>query len=308
MDQVKVVLFCNSDSADLYGDNGVFGKDYKLVVPEDELAFRGFAGYLSEERRAEFVREASTAHVVIMDCWNYKEGMAGDPYDQVANMARSILAANPRTTLFVQMMEGYANGRSHKVPGVRIFDSWNEPQIVDEIILAHRRVTHPLYQHMLLFDDTAVHLRFGGKQLSKVFNVWTAASWDEALHKLQFRGFRYLLSDLLVPASAENQGLLGASYVGKEEPMGAIMALLALANGVHGVGVVTDKGHRDHPASAAFDHFPRSTFWVGPAKFYFTNKPDMILVNRVTCDQTDKETANTALAKDWLLVATKIAD
>lgn len=308
VNQVKVALFCNADAPELYGDDGVFGKDYKLLVSEGELAFKGFAGYLEQERRAEFVREASTAHVVIMDCWNYQRGMNDDPYDQASSMARSILLANPRATLFVQLMEGRADERSHKVPGVRIFDHWNESQIVDEIVLAHRRITRPLYSDMLLFDDSPVHMRFGGKQLSRTFNVWTASSWDEALRKLQYGGFKYLLSDLLVPASAENQGPCGIPYVGKEAPMGAIMALLALAHGVRGIGVVTDKGHHDHPASAAFDYFPEAPVTIGSVKILLTNQPNLFWVNKETCEQADEKGANTVLAKDWLGVAVKIAD
>ena len=67
--------------------------------------------------------------------------------------------------------------------------------------------------------------------------------------------FDVVLTDLLVPASRQAQGPDGMGMVGQEMPLGATIALLAIAVGVKKVAVVTDMNHHNHPASAAFDCF-----------------------------------------------------
>ncbi len=67
--------------------------------------------------------------------------------------------------------------------------------------------------------------------------------------------FDVVMTDLLVPAPAQQMGVKGSEYIGKQMPLGTIIALLALANGVKYVAVVTDESHHHHPASAAFDCF-----------------------------------------------------
>ena len=79
----------------------------------------------------------------------------------------------------------------------------------------------------------------------------------EAARKLatSYPDFDVVMTDLLVPASAQGMGGEGNQYIGKEMPLGPIIALLALAQGIKNVAVVTDKSHHHHPGSAAFDCF-----------------------------------------------------
>jgi hypothetical protein len=91
--------------------------------------------------------------------------------------------------------------------------------------------------------------------------------------------FDVVLTDLLVPASRQAQGE-GMKFVGQEMPLGSIIALLALVNGVKKVAVVTDMNHHSHPASAAFDCFRE------------TNKPgsNIICTNHVGCVMINEAT------------------
>jgi len=84
--------------------------------------------------------------------------------------------------------------------------------------------------------------------------------------------FDVVLTDLLVPASSRTQGTKGQQFVGKEMPLGSIIALLALTRGVKMVAVVTDSGHHDHPASAAFDTFNSVAVVGGDVKVLCTNQ------------------------------------
>lgn len=67
--------------------------------------------------------------------------------------------------------------------------------------------------------------------------------------------FDVVLTDLMLPASDEQQGPDGMRFVGQEMPLGTILMLRAIALGVKYVACVTDMNHHHHPASAAFDGF-----------------------------------------------------
>jgi CheY-like chemotaxis protein len=304
--EVRIALFCNANAEDIYGANGMLLGEYNELAPGD-INYAGFSGHLDGSRRMEFIGLASSADIVIMDAWNYREGMTKDPYEEVAGMAREIIRLNPRATVFVQEMEGRADYASHKVPGVRIFDTWNEGQITDEIRIAHHRACRSKYPKLLLFDDNQVHLRFGAKQLSEVFNVWTAANWDEAVRKLERVPFKYLLTDLLVPASMESQGTKGVEYVGKEMPLGPILILLGLSRGVTKFGLVSDMSHHNHPASAALDHLYDYFSVEEETEFYVTNQPSFLKVSADTCELAGENTTGKIVrAKDWLEVVKRI--
>lgn len=69
-----------------------------------------------------------------------------------------------------------------------------------------------------------------------------------------YPGFDVVLSDLLVPASKQEQG--SSALVGKKMPVGIFIGLLAAVKGrAKYIAVFTDSGHHDHPASACFDAF-----------------------------------------------------
>jgi len=70
--------------------------------------------------------------------------------------------------------------------------------------------------------------------------------------------FDAVLTDLMVPASGQNISDSCRHLVGQEMPLGAIIALLAIHNGVKKVAVVTDASHHFSPASAALDCFQES--------------------------------------------------
>ncbi|MFA6552199.1 MAG: hypothetical protein WCT19_01715 [Candidatus Paceibacterota bacterium] len=69
--------------------------------------------------------------------------------------------------------------------------------------------------------------------------------------------FDAVLTDLMVPASQQKLRQ-SCNLAGQEMPLGAIIALLAIHNGVKKVAVVTDSNHHDNPASAALDCFQTS--------------------------------------------------
>jgi len=86
--------------------------------------------------------------------------------------------------------------------------------------------------------------------------------------------FDIVLTDLLVPASAQSQGPDSMKYVGQEMPLGTIIAFLAIKNGVKHVGVITDASHHSHPASAALDElggYDGEPFGIGNVRILFAS-------------------------------------
>ncbi|MEN9405485.1 MAG: hypothetical protein RLY47_444 [Candidatus Parcubacteria bacterium] len=112
--------------------------------------------------------------------------------------------------------------------------------------------------------EAAVEARIGA---TPKYDSVTKEAWNEYWEKRKlvskelkesfttYHNFDAVLTDLLVPASKQAQGPGGAHLVGQEMPLGSIIALLAISNGVKKVAVVTDANHHNHPASAAFDCF-----------------------------------------------------
>ena len=112
---------------------------------------------------------------------------------------------------------------------------------------------------ILVFDDSPIHrksaaLTLQGHDLTIVGNYDSAQA---ALLDETNQPFDVVLTDLLVPASRQKM-YQDSELIGKEMPLGTIIALLAITRGVKNVAVVTDKNHHDHPASAAFDCFRKS--------------------------------------------------
>lgn len=75
----------------------------------------------------------------------------------------------------------------------------------------------------------------------------------------QSPSFDVVLTDLMLPASDEEQGPDGMKFVGQEMPLGTTLMLRAIACGVKYVACITDTNHHHHPASAAFDGFGHFT-------------------------------------------------
>jgi len=110
-------------------------------------------------------------------------------------------------------------------------------------------------KNILIFDDSKRQIQAAREQFEDLegFTLTVVSSYDEAQKFLKGAKFEIFLTDLLVPAPDNNLGPRGFKYVGEIMPLGAILALVALKNGVPLVGVVTDSNHHDHPASSALD-------------------------------------------------------
>jgi len=115
---------------------------------------------------------------------------------------------------------------------------------------------------------------------------WKQA-YAQAKEKATYRpNFDAVLSDLLLPASKYMLGDRGMQHVGKEMPLGTILAFLALAAGVKRVAVVTDTNHHDHPASAAFDAFAGDMFSPGDTRVLCTNSTEDLVPMDVKTHET----------------------
>ncbi len=117
--------------------------------------------------------------------------------------------------------------------------------------------------------------------------------WGEAKEKATtYPDFDVVMTDLMVPASEQAQGGEGLQYVGKEMPLGSIIALLAIAKGVKKVAIVTDTNHHDHPASAAFDCFGDPGMANYGMSVYCTNRCTT-LVDENTFERISRRYLNT---------------
>ncbi len=128
-----------------------------------------------------------------------------------------------------------------------------------------------------------------------------------------YPGFDAVLTDLLVPASANQQA--SKEFVGKEMPLGIFIGLLAAVKArAKYVAVFTDSNHHKHPASACIDPFSEgimpqqfsvegarvmlvnNTNWVAP--FY---KDDLArrMSYREFFEDQKKPTQTAVKAKNW---------
>jgi len=115
-----------------------------------------------------------------------------------------------------------------------------------------------------------------------------ADAYKKATDRATMRhNFDVVLTDLLVPASRQAQGPQGEEMVGKEMPLGATIALLAIAVGVKKVAVVTDMNHHNHPASAAFDCF--GEICKPGANLICTNRVGSVSIDEVTGTIVDEK-------------------
>lgn len=100
--------------------------------------------------------------------------------------------------------------------------------------------------------------------------------------------FDAVLTDLLVPASRQAMGPDGYEFIGKEMPLGTVIALLALTVGITKVAVVTDMNHHNHPASATLDCFAQNgTGKLPGVNIICTNHVEMIEIDEMTGEQVD---------------------
>jgi len=136
---------------------------------------------------------------------------------------------------------------------------------------------------IFVFDDSRNNQWSARVQL-KDHDLTIVGTFDEASDLLapldggkpnpKFQKFDVVLTDLMVLASERQLGPNGRDYIGKEMPLGSIIALQALSVGVKKVALVTDANHHDHPASAALDPFRwniENPSHIGDAVLYCTN-------------------------------------
>lgn len=119
---------------------------------------------------------------------------------------------------------------------------------------------------ILVIDDSTVHLKSAKEQLGS-HDLTVVNNFDDAQKllgggynsdkrtKTNTHDFDVVLTDLMMPASAQYMGNRGSEFVGQEMSVGIFLALLAAKNGAKFVGVLTDGCHHDHPAIACFDAF-----------------------------------------------------
>lgn len=146
---------------------------------------------------------------------------------------------------------------------------------------------------ILVFDDSMIHRDAAKAQLT-AHDVTIVGTYDEAQEALSEAGkFDVVLTDLLVPASGQQQGFAGAAFVRKEMPVGIFIGLLAAVNaGAKYVAIFTDSDHHSHPASACFDIFNHGRDGEESAPVAFTVEDSKVLLcnNRMwvmDCDPND---------------------
>lgn len=128
-----------------------------------------------------------------------------------------------------------------------------------------------------------------------------------------YPSFDAVLTDLLVPASRQAQGLNGMQFVGKEMPVGIFIGLVAAVRArAKYVAVFTDSDHHSHPASACFDVFNHkggesepTAFMVEGSKVLLSNarswvnKYDPQNLSRALEYEEYSKRSDTVRAKNW---------
>lgn len=156
----------------------------------------------------------------------------------------------------IQRRAAAAMLKEHEVTVVSTYDEAQKaltPQTdYDEV----RRLMNEAMAKLGYAKDFNPHDEKLGEDKRKAFWAARDKEWNKAMEAVTTHpDFDAVLTDLMVPASRQAQGDESYHLVGKEMPLGAIIALLAISNGVKKVAVVTDINHHKHPASAAFDCF-----------------------------------------------------
>jgi CheY-like chemotaxis protein len=171
--------------------------------------------------------------------------------------------------------------------------------------------------NILVVDDSPVHRDAAQAQLAD-HTLTVVGGYDEAEVEILCNGPSYdaVLVDLLMPASAKQQGREGMQHVGRQMPLGIFLALLAAKRDTPLIAVFTDADHHEHPASACFDAFnPNgetrpSPFVVKKSKMLLSNTRRWIkafycddLARAMDWDEYFKDEARaeaiTIRAKDW---------
>ncbi|MFA7302256.1 MAG: hypothetical protein WC030_00710 [Candidatus Paceibacterota bacterium] len=147
---------------------------------------------------------------------------------------------------------------------------------------------------IFVFDDSPANRRSAEITLAG-HDLTIVGTYDEAQDALvACADYDVVLTDLMVPASAREQGSTGRALVGQEMPIGTTIALLAVMLGVKNVCVFSNMNHHHHPAVAALD-----VFWEITAQRTTAKK-----VVNIQCYSGDEGMVDTDLGKgkNWASV------
>lgn len=269
--KVKVVMHCCSSKGPddpCYGKEG--GNRWQLEEQSGvEIELVAFGGFLEGQKLQEFYTECKTADVVVTDAWNNPGyGATISSQESMARIVCEIKAKNPKVRVFSQLMEGADRVAVHRY--AEPHQSYRDIEIALAIKMCAQE-KKPNLKNVLVFDDNGRHGMTAVSQLSVRFNVMAVTSYDHAQALIETEKFDIVLLDLLVPASAKMMGGKGEKFIGQEMPVTPFLLLLALQRGVKRIGILTDAGHHDHPASACLDMFRGQSVGVGDVRIVLSN-------------------------------------
>ncbi|MEI7890492.1 MAG: hypothetical protein WCI36_00835 [bacterium] len=124
---------------------------------------------------------------------------------------------------------------------------------------------------ILIVDDSKKHREAARKQLETLgHEVVITGGYTDVFrgHILKDNSFDVALIDLLMPAESMTLGERGMEFFGQEIMVGYPLSIFLAMSGVKLVGVVTDTGHHDHPASAIMDFLCEPLIANGANVFY----------------------------------------
>ena len=218
MSKVKVVLHTMSGQGvvhdSIYGTTGHVRRALQKKTGVD-IDFVSFCGqYLDGETLTLFLNECKDAQVVITDAWNHPlnndyindQGWK-NPEQSMANVVSQIALINPQAKIFSQLLEGVRKVAVHQ--HAEPHTGYTDDVIVEAI---KQRVVKEGKPRVLVFDDSELHRRGAIEQLGEN-NLTVVSTYDDAQKQITFGQFDYVLLDLLVLASAKNQGKEGQKFV-----------------------------------------------------------------------------------------------
>jgi CheY-like chemotaxis protein len=290
--KVKVVMYCSASKGPddaTYGNNG--GKFWHLQDQSGvEIKFVPFGGFLEGQKLLDFLEECETADVVVTDAWNYSAyGTVESSQERMACIVHDVKASNPMVRVFSQLMGGDQRVAVHRYADPH--QSYCDTEIVMAIKMCAQE-REPGIRNVLVFDDNYRHAMAAIDQLSPQFNVMAVTSYDHAQALIAKEKFDIVLLDVLVPASARMMGREGEKFIGQEMPITPFLVFLAMKNGAKKIGLLTDAGHHDHPASACIDAFGGYPWSVGDVRIVLSNH-DIIIADGVR-------------VKNWLSLVDKL--
>ena len=106
---------------------------------------------------------------------------------------------------------------------------------------------------ILVVDDSRENLMQAEKQLGAEHELHTVSTFSAAKAMLEKESFDMVMTDVFMPGEPEGQGREGDQFVGKQIPVGLVVAILALKHNVRHICIVSDTNHHSHPLAWAMD-------------------------------------------------------